>query len=519
MSYDEILVLVCGALWLIHAAQIVRLPVRRTWPLHVIIVAALGGTAGAYVLLPVGAGAVAAGLVAVFLVAPALAARGASHALRWGKIGRARLLANLAWLCRPLSAQRRFRRSIEFAWRLSRGQELDLDQAIEQLGPLSEVERAANRVALLSWTNDFVAMAREIHAPAVRAFAGVTGMAAIVTTVIGETAGETELIEHYRMMCRGTLLTRRHIDGTWMLLCTAAYLGDADRVRQEVALLTRDVPPERIAFLVATAEQRAGRPEAAERSVEQALARRRLLVSARRRLEYRVTHPLAPAIDSPARAETIADVARRLHARRALAQLGFGGRRAAPLSWTVALTIAIVFAWQLTQASDQEVFRAWGLIAPFSRSPDAYRLLSYAWIHLDAGHLIINLLGLVIFGRFVERHFSWWRYGIIYVGGALSGGAAFLGWTSSLGVAIGASGAVLALFGATAMRIAGDRELRATRQGKRELSVLVVVAGIQLVVDAVWAQSSGSAHAGGLVAGAVLAALLMATSRRAQPPT
>jgi membrane associated rhomboid family serine protease len=481
--------------------------------------AALAATVGGYLLLPVGSGALAAGVVVVFLVAPALAARGASRALRWGRIGRARLLATLAWLCRPLSAQRRFRRAIELAWRLSRGQELDLDQAIEQLGPLSAVERAANRIALLSWTNDFSAMAREIHAPAVRAFAGVTGMAAIVVTIIGETAREANVIEHYRMLCRGTLLSRRHIDGTWTLLCTAAYLGDADRVRKEVAWLTQDVPPERIAFLVATAQQRAGRCEAAERTVAQALTQRGLLVSARRRLEYRLSHPLDPATRSAERDEVLADVARRLHARRALAQLGFGGGRAAPLSWTVALSIVIAFAWQLTQPSAPEVFGAWGLVSPFARAPEPYRLLTYAWIHLDAGHLLINLLGLLIFGRFVERHFSWWRYAVIYLGGALTGGVAYLAWASALGVAIGASGAVLALFGATVVRIAGDRQLRATRQGKRELSVLAVVAGIQLVVDALWAQSSGSAHAGGLVAGVVIAAVLMATGHRGQSPS
>ncbi|RLB63165.1 MAG: hypothetical protein DRI90_07445, partial [Deltaproteobacteria bacterium] len=244
------------------------------------------------------------------------------------------------------------------------------------------------------------------------------------------------------------------------------------------------------------------------------LALRRLQQSARRRLEYRLDHPLEPAAESDERTAVIADVTRRLHARRALAELGFGGRQSAPLSWALMLTITIAFAWQLTQATEEQVFRAWGLIAPFERAPDYYRLLSYAWIHLDAGHLLINLLGLIIFGRFVERHFSWWRYGTIYLGGAMAGGAAYLVWASSVGVAIGASGGVLALFGATAVRIASDRRLRATRQGKRELSVLAAVAVLQLVVDAFWAQSSGSAHAGGLVAGAVLAALLV---QRRQP--
>jgi len=248
--------------------------------------------------------------------------------------------------------------------------------------------------------------------------------------------------------------------------------------------------------------------------VSHALGGRRLLVSARRRLEYRLAHPLAPAVPTADRDAVLTDVTRRLHARRSLGQLGFGGGRTAPLSWVMVLTIAIAFAWQLTQPSTQDVFRAWGLITPFARAADPYRLLTYAWIHLDAGHLLINLLGLLIFGRFVERHFSWWRYAIIYLGGALAGGAAFLAWSSSLGVAIGASGAVLALFGATVVRIAGDRQLRATRQGKRELTALALVAAVQLVVDALWAQSSGSAHAGGLLAGAVLAAVLMDTQRR-----
>jgi rhomboid protease GluP len=334
-------------------------------------------------------------------------------------------------------------------------------------------------------------------------------MGAIVITAVGETRDDAELRRAYRELCDSGALGRQLPESIWALIAAAAYLGDVDGVREHTGEHRADAPPERLAFFVATAEQRAGHPERARGTIEAALARARSGHSARSRLQYRLDHPLEPAPQGEPFDALRADVSRRLDALRTLAPLRVSMRRPAPLTLGVAVSLALAFFWQLSQPTMDASFTRLGLVSPFDRAPDLHRLLSYGWLHLDSGHLLMNLVGLALFGRFVERHFEMARFVVIYLAGVLAGGAAYLAWErQTLGVAIGASGAVLALFGATVARIGLDRGVRASPQGRRELAFLATIAALQLIIDAFWAQSSGSAHAGGLAAGLLLGALL-----------
>jgi rhomboid protease GluP len=125
------------------------------------------------------------------------------------------------------------------------------------------------------------------------------------------------------------------------------------------------------------------------------------------------------------------------------------------------------------------------------------------------------MLGLLLFGRFVEAAYGRVRFLVVYVVGAVAGGLAYLAFEPGFGVAIGASGAVLALFGASAAHLAGDARVRATKPGRRELVFLALIALSQLVIDAMWPQSAGSAHAGGLAAGLLFGLLLDRLRRKA----
>lgn len=509
MGFDVVVVLMCGGLWLLHGIRLARAPWSRAWPAFVIVMLGGGTTAAVFWWARPAAPHIAIGAVVGLLILPALAVRGASRALRFGHFATARALARVAAVLRPLATQRRFIRAVEISRKLSQGEALDVEQALADLGAVDPVERAAHRVAFLSWTDDFEDMAAGLENPRVRSHALRAGMGAIVTTVIGETGSAAELVALYDTLRENRALSRRSLDAAGTLVAIAAYLGDAETVRAFADELKSDFPAERVAFSIATAEQRAGDFEAAERTIAEGLRVPTISVSGRRRLEYRRARRL-PAIGKNelhhAQA-TLRDVRERLDARRALAPLGLGLSRPAPLTWAITTLLAAVFVWQSTQ-SRRAVFEAWGLVAPFDLAPDPFRLLSYAMLHVDVGHLLVNLLGLVIFGRFVEKTYRKWRFVVIYALGALAGGGAFLFFSTRLGTAIGASGAVLALFGATIARIALDARLRKSAQGRRELYFLLAIAVSQLVGDQLLSQSSGSAHAGGFLAGFALGALL-----------
>ena len=505
MTLDLLIVILCTALWLLHVMQLVRASVRRTWPALCIALAAVGATVASYFVLDRGVAAVAAGIAVVFLIAPAFATQAASRALKWGAIRRARALALGAFVVRPLPAQRVFRRAVEVAWRIDRGEPFDIDSALDELGPLTSGERAIHRAAFLSWTNDFAGIVRALSDVRQRRFALRTGMGAILVVATGESSEPEALQTLHRELVESGAFMRQKADAAWALLALAAYLGEAELVREHAPEYASEAPRERMAFIIATAEQRAGDFARAQATVETALADPDLRPSTRARLRYRLEQPLAP-IDRSSFSAVRDDVKHRLEALRVLAPLRLGLRRPAPMTLAVSLSVIVAFAVQ--HSFDEEVQARFAVIAPFASAPEVYRLLSYAWLHLDGAHLFLNLVGLVVFGRFVERHFGALRFLAIYLLGAVAGGAAFLWWGTQSGPAIGASGAVLALFGATVARIALDPTLRRTPQGKRELTFLASIALLQMVVDFFWPQSAGSAHAGGLIAGLLLGALL-----------
>jgi len=197
-----------------------------------------------------------------------------------------------------------------------------------------------------------------------------------------------------------------------------------------------------------------------------------------------------------------------------LASLGLGLSAPAPVTRLIVLSVIAAFGYQL-QADTEPWLDAWSLEAPFaSEAAEPVRLLSYSMLHLNGWHLGFNVVGLLLFGRFVERQLGRAALVLVYAAGVLGGAFAFLVMSDVAGQqAIGASGGVMGLFGATVARIGLDPELRRPDQGRRELIGLGLVAVGQLAMDAVFAQSSGSAHAGGLVAGALTGAMAMLALR------
>jgi rhomboid protease GluP len=78
---------------------------------------------------------------------------------------------------------------------------------------------------------------------------------------------------------------------------------------------------------------------------------------------------------------------------------------------------------------------------------EVYRLLSHAFLHGNAGHLLVNLIALWSFGGFLEGILGWRRIVVLYGLCALGGGlcSAFIGGAR---LSVGASGAIWGLMAA-----------------------------------------------------------------------
>ena len=142
-----------------------------------------------------------------------------------------------------------------------------------------------------------------------------------------------------------------------------------------------------------------------------------------------------------------------------------------------------------------------------------WRLLTAAFLHGGVTHIAFNMYALYLFGPQLEREVGSLPFAAMYVAAALTGGAAFY-FAQPEGVAVGASGAIFGLFGAW---LAASYRGRHTAHGRASLRQLLVLLGINAALGFVpGANIAWEAHAGGLVAGLVIAAVWMLPALRRQ---
>ena len=155
---------------------------------------------------------------------------------------------------------------------------------------------------------------------------------------------------------------------------------------------------------------------------------------------------------------------------------------------TLVVAFVVVFALQRVVALLQIPF-AFALAPPVGARP--WTLVTSVYAHLSVGHLVANVVVLLLVGLYLERRTSRLRFHTFFLAtGALSGLAEV--WVSGLlgpgpGVAVlGASGGIAGLVGYV---LAGNRMSdtlldRTPLSPRAQLGVFVVVAGAVTVVTA-----------------------------------
>lgn len=114
---------------------------------------------------------------------------------------------------------------------------------------------------------------------------------------------------------------------------------------------------------------------------------------------------------------------------------GFGGRSGAfflgaPVTKFLVIANTLVFFLEVfIREGNQDTFlTSWGLFTIYDcfHHFELWRLISAQFLHYDMGHLLANMVGMVVFGRWIERKLSSVRYCVFYL---LSGVAGTLFYT------------------------------------------------------------------------------------------
>ena len=141
-----------------------------------------------------------------------------------------------------------------------------------------------------------------------------------------------------------------------------------------------------------------------------------------------------------------------------------------------------------------------------------WRLGSAAFLHLGWVHIAVNMLSLLAIGSAVEHRLGRWRMLFVFLLGGIGSSA----WVLALmhaqvldeGVLIGASGAIMALFGA--MVAQALQTWRASRDvlDRRSVIALSAVLAVQVITDLIIPQVSLAAHLSGFTIGFLVTLLL-----------
>ena len=147
---------------------------------------------------------------------------------------------------------------------------------------------------------------------------------------------------------------------------------------------------------------------------------------------------------------------------------------------------------------------------PLVAGGEYWRLLSSVFLHIGIMHLMLNSLGLLIYGMLLETAFGRLRFVLIYVAAGLAGSTvSFV--ANPMAISAGASGAIFGLLGALAACFLTGRGPQG-RGSRRDAAGIAVLIAINLGYGLVAPGIDNWAHIGGLAMGFALGIIL------AEPP-
>ncbi|TAK70365.1 MAG: rhomboid family intramembrane serine protease [Actinomycetota bacterium] len=185
----------------------------------------------------------------------------------------------------------------------------------------------------------------------------------------------------------------------------------------------------------------------------------------------------------------------------------FGGRLATGTPVTLLLIAANVVIFVLTLVGGQAAANDAAGLHPYSVAllGEWWRLPASMFLHTGFLHILFNMYVLYLFGQPLERLFGSLRFAALYLLAGLGGAVASYWFSDPRTVSVGASGAIFGLMGALAV---------VGRRLQYDIGTVIAVIAINLVLGFIVTGIDWRAHLGGLVTGAVVAAVLAYAPRR-----
>ncbi len=176
-----------------------------------------------------------------------------------------------------------------------------------------------------------------------------------------------------------------------------------------------------------------------------------------------------------------------------------------PVTWTIIAVTVAVFV--LVQHGLSGVTLSGATLAGSVQPPpytDPVQWLTAIFLHASILHIGVNMYSLYVLGMIVEPAGQPGQYLALYLGAGIGGNAVAAYTEAANTVSIGASGAIFGLVGAVLVMAIWRPGAQRSALVRWVLMILVINA----VIDVATPDISIAAHAGGFVAGVLLALLL-----------
>src|ERR1700681_3946772 len=136
-----------------------------------------------------------------------------------------------------------------------------------------------------------------------------------------------------------------------------------------------------------------------------------------------------------------------------------------------------------------------------------WRLLTSCFVHIGLIHIAFNMWCLWSLGGLAERLYGRVTFACVYLLCGISGSLGSVWWHATPTISAGASGAIFGIAGAVIASLKlGEFSSAGMAQGT--MQSLIAFVGYNVVFGAISGRTDNACHAGGLVAGLVLGALI-----------
>lgn len=321
---------------------------------------------------------------------------------------------------------------------------------------------------------------------------------------LGETGQVERMLAHYARLA--PLLRQLPM----LRLSVLAFCGEPELVRRLMSLALHELPASGRQYWLAVAHQARGEQTAAHQLLQSLLVRGQLVQQARLRLDA----PLAPVgragLSSAARL-ILAEMARELDEASSFSGVSAASKLpVATLGLSALFGLVFLLRYLPGWGEVEGLLRAGALVLPPEPTGGvAWRIVSAGAVHYNATHLAMNVFGLWVLGKSLER--AWGSVAVLGCVVLSSVGA----YTSALLFMpaseenplylLGASAGVLGLVGALAVFSAIGYFRQGNRLLGRRFRVAALIVALQLVFDAFTPMVSSFLHIAGVICGAVVA--------------